>query len=227
MAVYITGDKHQQYNGLFTFARKMELNENDYVIVLGDMGLFWRHDKKDADSFIKYFEENYKFHLYFLDGNHENFKLLNMLDEDENHMGYVSPHIRHLKRGCRYNIDGKDILTIGGADSVDKFRRVEGLSWWKDETITDEDIERIDESHYDYVLSHTCPLSVFEANKTQLCTLGNIVDDNNPEFKISNNKLEQVKNFITFNHWYFGHYHVDMDLEDNFTCLFHEWRELE
>ena len=227
MAVYVTGDKHQEYAGLFTMADKLNLNENDYVIVLGDMGLFWRHDKRDANSFIKYFEENYNFNLYFVDGNHENFKILNSLDEDENHMGYISEHIRHLKRGRRYNIGGKDILAIGGADSVDKFRRTEGLSWWKDEAITDEDVDRIDAGHYDYVLSHTCPTSVFEANKMYLCTLGNIVDDNNPEFKISNNKLEQVLNFITFNKWYFGHYHVDITLDDEFACLFHGWKELE
>ena len=55
-------------------------------------------------------------------------------------MGYISEHIRHLKRGRCYNIQGKNILTIGGADSVDKFRRTEGLSWWKEEAITDEGV---------------------------------------------------------------------------------------
>ena len=141
-------------------------------------------------------------------------------------MGYVSKHIRHLKRGRRYNIDGKDILTIGGADSVDKFRRVEGLNWWKEETITDEDIERIAADRYDYVLTHTCPISIFNQNKIYLCTLGNIVDDNNPDFKISNNQLEKVYNLIDFGHWFFGHMHVDKNLDKNFTCLYNSFREL-
>ena len=119
-------------------------------------------------------------------------------------MGYVSKHIRYLKRGRCYNIDGKNILTIGGADSVDKFRRTEGLSWWKEEAITDEDVSRIDNNiYYDYVLSHCCPLSIFKENKVYLCTLGNIVDDSNPDFHISENKLEQVKNFIDFGKWIF------------------------
>lgn len=226
MAVYVTGDKHQRYEGISTMADRLKLNENDYVIVLGDMGLFWRNDKRDANSFIKYFEETYNFHLYFIDGNHENFKLLNALEEDEQGMGYVSEHIRYLKRSRRYNIGGKDILAIGGADSIDKLRRTEGLSWWKDEAITDEDVERIDSGHYDYVLSHCCPTSVFNENKLYLCTLRNIVDDSNPDFHISENKLEQIKNFITFDHWYFGHYHVDLHIDDKFTCLFHGWEEL-
>ena len=101
MAVYVTGDCHGQFDKIYKFADRMKLTEEDYVIVLGDMGLFWRHDKKDANPNIKYFEENYNFNLYFIDGNHENFTLLNRLEEDENRMGYVSEHIRHLKRRPR------------------------------------------------------------------------------------------------------------------------------
>ena len=112
------------------------------------------------------------------------------------------------------------------ADSVDKFRRTEGLSWWKEEAITDNDISKIDLGHYDYVLSHCCPTSVFNEYKPYLCTLGNIIDDNDPNFHISDNKLEQVLGFITFNHWYFGHYHVDIHLNEDFTCLFNTFEEL-
>lgn len=227
MAVYVTGDKHQRFDSLWFFADRMKLTEQDYIIVLGDMGLFWRHDKKDANEIIKYFEKNYKFNLYFIDGNHENFKLLNALEEDENHMGYVSEHIRHLKRGRTYNIDGKKILALGGADSVDKLRRTPGLSWWEEETITDDDIARVDNGvHYDYILSHCCPLSIFNNNKPYLCTLGNIVDNSDPELHKSENKLEQVLNFIEFDKWIFAHYHVDLHLDDKFTCLFHTYEEL-
>lgn len=214
------------FEKILTFANRMELTENDYVIVLGDMGLLWRYDKKDCDPFIKMFERNYKFNLYFIDGNHENFTLLNRLDTVDG-MGYVSEHIRWLKRGHCYRIDGKNILAIGGADSVDKFRRTEGTNWWKAEAITDDDVSRVDPKiHYDYVLSHTCPSHIFNENKVYLCTLGNIVDDTNPDFHISDNKLEQIYQFIDFDKWLFGHFHVDLDIDEQFTCLFNTWREL-
>lgn len=45
----------------------MDLTENDYIIVLGDMGLLWRYDRKDADVFIKDFEHRFNFNLYFID----------------------------------------------------------------------------------------------------------------------------------------------------------------
>ena len=67
MSVFITGDQHGEFNELLTFADRMQLGINDYIIVLGDMGLFWRHDKKDANDFISYFEKKYKFNLYFID----------------------------------------------------------------------------------------------------------------------------------------------------------------
>lgn len=217
--VYLTGDCHGDFRKIYTFADIMELGEDDHLIVLGDMGLLWRHDRADANVFIRDFEDRWKFNLYFVDGNHENFSLLKNLPVDSNRMGYVSPHIKHLRRGCRYNIGNKDILAIGGADSVDKFRRTEGLSWWKEEEITAEQIDAIPAGHYDYILSHSCPLSIFETNKMYLCTLGNIVDDNNPEFKRSNIQLERLLQKVTFKHWWFGHYHVNRPIGSNFTCL--------
>jgi len=190
------------------------------------MGLFWRKDERDAWTFKNNFERLYNYNLYFLDGNHERFPSLEKLPEDENHMGYVSKQIRHLKRGRTYNIQGKKILTIGGADSIDKCRRIKGLSWWEQEQITDEDIAEVKPEYYDYVLTHCCPTSVFNKHKQELCTLANVIDDSNPEFHISENKLEQVKSKITFGKWYFGHYHVDIDLDDHFSCLFNAFKEL-
>lgn len=222
----LLGDCHGDFRKIYQFAEKMELKEGDAIIVLGDMGLLWRQDRRDANIFIRDFEDRWKFNLYFVDGNHENFHQLNSLPEDENGMGFVSKHIRHLKRGRRYNINGKDILAIGGADSVDQFYRTEGLSWWREEAITQEDIDRVEEGHYDYVLSHTCPLNIFEAYKLYLCTLGNIVDDNEPLFKISNNSLEKLLDKITFDKWYFGHYHVDKHIDEKYTCLYHTFEEL-
>lgn len=225
MAVYVTGDKHQRYDGLESQAGWLELNEKDYVIVLGDMGLFWRSDRKDANSFIKYFEENYTFHLYFVDGNHENFDILNSLPEDENGMGYISEHIRHLKRGRRYNIDGKDILAIGGADSIDRYRRMVNVSWWEAEQITKEEIDNIPAGHYDFILSHSCPISVFNNYYYDLCE-GCVTGADREEFRICNKQLERLLNKVTFNKWYFGHYHVDRKLNDKFECLYHGWKEL-
>ena len=61
------GDVHGDLRPVLRFAEKMELSEKDVVIILGDCGIFWRKDGSDAKSFINFFEENYNFHLYFID----------------------------------------------------------------------------------------------------------------------------------------------------------------
>ena len=32
--------------------------------------------------------------------------------------------------------------------------------------------------------------------------------------------LERIKGDLNFNHWYFGHYHVDVDVNEQFTALY-------
>jgi UDP-2,3-diacylglucosamine pyrophosphatase LpxH len=222
--VFVTGDKHGDLTEIIDFVQRFELNKDDSIIVLGDMGMCWRKDKKD----LKYNVDLWTVRgngvkLYFIDGNHENFRILNSLPI-ENNMHKVADNIYHLLRGQVYEFEGKKILTMGGADSVDWFLRTKNLDWWEEETISQEDIDRVPAGHYDYVLTHCCPRNVFEENKVYLITLGRIDQD-----KVNHNsedKLQQLFEKITFNHHYFGHYHIDKDLDGNHTCLYNEFREL-
>lgn len=222
---FITGDIHGDVARLILFIHRMKLKSGDKICVLGDAGIFWRNDKKDADYIIKYWDEySNGVELYFIDGNHENFNLLNNLPVDENNMGIVSDKIHYLRRGCVYEINGKRILSCGGADSVDWYRRTEGLSWWKEETISQADIDRVPAGHYDYVFTHCCPLSVFDDNRVYLITLSAL-----DQSKINHNseeKLEDLSNKITFDNWYFGHYHIDKKFDNGFRCFLNDFEEV-
>lgn len=192
----------------------MDLKETDNIIVLGDMGLCWRRDREDLKKFIYRWEEKLEKRpwLYFIDGNHENFDLLKTFKD-----GIISTHIRWLRRGTVSYFEGKKCLFIGGADSIDKFRRTKHLSWWEDEQITKEDIENIWPGHYDYVFSHCCPYSIFKENKFLLA---------DPQFDgeefnhTSEEMLDKLINKITFDKWFFGHYHHDIQLNEKFSCLY-------
>lgn len=224
MATFLRGDIHGDIFDLLSFIKRFNLGEGDNIIVLGDCGIAWRKDRRDLDQIIEFWnKEANGVKLYFLDGNHENFNILKSLPI-ENNMGKLSDLIFHLRRGQVYNFENKRILVCGGADSVDKARRIEGLSWWKDEAITQEDIDGIPAGYYDYVLTHCCPRSVFENNKVYLCTINNINQDN--VIHDSEDKLEELKNKITFGKWVFGHYHVNKQLDNNFKCLFSEFMEV-
>ena len=204
---FVTGDIHGNLTRIWDFINKIDINNEDCnIIIAGDAGLCWRKDKKDLEVHITFHESKFKTHIWFIDGNHENFKILKSFPVDKNGIVNLSKHIHYLPRGSRLILNfgdyTKTMLAIGGADSIDKFRRIPNLSWWKDEQIAEKDIVGI-EGHYDYVISHCCPTSIFENNKIYLCTLDNIPDEDNPEYHISENRLEQLKNNITFDRWFF------------------------
>lgn len=224
MATFLKGDIHGNLFEIIDFINRFNLGKNDNIIILGDCGIAWRKDKKDLTQNIKLWNEcGNGVKLYFIDGNHENFNILNSFPI-ENNMGKIADNIYHLRRGQVYEFENKKILVCGGADSIDKYRRIENFTWWKEEAISQETIDDIPAGHYDYVLTHCCPRSVFEKNRIYLSTL-QFLDEN----KINHNSedmLEQLKNKITFDHWFFGHYHINCNLDEKFTCLFEDFREV-
>lgn len=82
--IYITGDTHGDidYKKLLTLKEK-NLSYDDYLIICGDAGICW-----SPQSF------QYHLDLYndigctiiFIDGNHENFEMLNQCPLVEHHM---------------------------------------------------------------------------------------------------------------------------------------------
>ena len=224
MATFLKGDIHGNLFEIIDFINRFNLGKNDNIIILGDCGIAWRKDKKDLAQNIKLWNEcGNEVKLYFIDGNHENFNILNSLPI-ENNMGKIADNIYHLRRGQVYEFENKKILVCGGADSIDKYRRIENFTWWKEETISQETIDDIPAGHYDYVLTHCCPRSIFEKNRIYLSTL-QFLDENKINHS-SEDMLEQLKNKITFDHWFFAHYHINRNLDEKFTCLFEDFREV-
>jgi len=81
--------------------------------------------------------------LLFVDGNHEDFDLLDRLPADERGLGRVGERIRHLPRGARWTWAGRTWVACGGATSVNRLDLVPGETWWPQEAIGDADIARV------------------------------------------------------------------------------------
>ena len=77
--IFITGDIHGNIdiNKLNSkkFAEQKNLTKSDFVIIAGDFGLVW-DESKECQYWIKWLSEK-NFTTLFIDGNHENFNLLN------------------------------------------------------------------------------------------------------------------------------------------------------
>ena len=77
--IYVTGDLHGQHDieklDETHFPEQHLLNKKDYVIVCGDFGLVWSNSEKVLCW--RNWLNGKPFTTLFVDGNHENFDLLN------------------------------------------------------------------------------------------------------------------------------------------------------
>jgi len=217
--IYLFGDTHGS-NELAKIKKCFgEIQENDYVIILGDFGIIWSNNKYDineSDNFDWLDKQN--FTTLFLTGNHENFDRINKLKEIKKYnskVGYASNKVFHLKNGNTYTIEGKTFFVMGGAESIDKCHRTEGLSWWKEEIPSqkefDNGLDNLEKVQHevDYVLTHTAPKLYVDTMLTmnQMRRFENI---NDPVEKY----LDVVNQTTKYKAWYCGHWHVDYDMKN-------------
>ena len=221
---FVTGDCHGDLSKIWRFIKRFDLGSESRIIVCGDMGIYWDKSQKDANYMIKQYEENCNgVQLFWIDGNHENFDII---DTFEKPYHKCSPHITYISRGTniftKINDKIANLLFLGGADSIDKAWRTEGIGWWPQEQIREEDIEGL-AGKYTFVFTHCCPYSIFNSHRGFLCQHGGEFRDVN---HTSEEMLDRLKDEITFKHWFFGHYHINMKLNDQFTCLLDDFIEL-
>ena len=85
--------------------------------------------------------------FYWIDGNHDRSDLLAAWRAEER-LGEgdpleMGPGVVHLPRGYRLPWGGRGWLCVGGAVSVDRYRRQAGVTWFPQEANTAEQIDRI------------------------------------------------------------------------------------
>ena len=219
MSLYITGDTHGDINikKLTTKHFPDNLTKDDYVLICGDCAAVW--DKDSSDRYIQGWLNDKSWTTLYVDGNHENHDALRELPLEEWNGGVVhkvSDSIIHLERGQVFSIDGHKLFTMGGASSLDRMWRKEGVSWWHSELPTYEEIilaeNKLKEHNYkiDYIISH--------------CASNRIIDQmvRHKETDILTNWFESLEDNIGFKHWYFGHYHIDAEIDDKHTALYNK-----
>lgn len=220
--IFVTGDTHGEIDcgKLKIFAEKRpQLTKNDYMLIAGDFGGLWF--PKNLESDLKFFSD-LPFTILFVDGNHENFDLLNSYPVSEWNGGKVhiiKPGILHLMRGQVFEIDKKTFFTFGGGTSIDKKFRKEGVSWWAQEMPTYEEFEEgisnlnAINNKVDYIISHSCD---------ERALFYPPVNGKYKSLKIypENSLLSYFEENIEYSYWFFGHYHVDGKITEKKTAVY-------
>ena len=224
MSILFHGDLHGGHRAtreMFHYARDHHVDE---IIQVGDFGYGW-----DDGTFVNSVADLVQgtgIPLSWLDGNHENFDLLEtVIDSIGNE---IAPGVTYLPRGTVIEREGASILIMGGAYSVDKKYRFPGSSWWPQEEITEEDLkvglERAELWHpIDVVLSHDAPDAAFseairQANEPGVdeYQFGHLMwktTDRFPAAEANRMKLQRLLQAVAPKLWVHGHYHTHYEAQ--------------
>lgn len=225
---YITGDKHGNFKNLLYFIKSNNLGENDTIIILGDSGLNY-YVGPESRRWKKALRKT-KCTFFIVRGNHEERpENINTYHEKIWNDGIVYiendfPTLLFAKDGEEFNFNGKKILVIGGAYSIDKFYRLsKGWNWFADEKLSKVEmnkiLDKVTGKTYDYVFTHTAPIS---EEPIELFMQG--IDQSKVD-KEMEKFLEQIKNNITFDKWFYGHYH-GTKTKEKFRLMYDDIDEL-
>lgn len=220
--IYITGDVHIptediQKLGSRRFPEQKQMSEDDYVIICGDFGGVWDGSREEK-YWVKWLN-NKNFTTLFIDGNHENFDLLGEYPVVSFHEGKahkIEDKVYHLMRGQVFELAGKKVFTLGGATSHDKEYRKEGKSWWSNELPSYDEIADAEKNlqrygkKVDIVITHCAPSSIQKLIAPEYNT------DMLTDF------LDNLKLQILYDKWYFGHYHIDREVDQKHTAVFNK-----
>lgn len=243
--VYITGDVHGDFFGRFgstPFPEGKELCREDYVIVLGDFGIW--HDTPTERYALDWLEGK-SFTVLFCDGNHENYDRLYHDFPEIDFMGgrahKIRENIYHLMRGYVFDICGKKFFCFGGASSHDiqdgivepsdfkstdemklhikmkqrrgEIFRVNHLSWWKEEMPSFAERNR----GYESLIAVDYKVDYVISH----CCPHSIETEMSYGMYKGDELTRYFDELLTmgleFKHWFYGHYHVDRD----YYCKYH------
>lgn len=239
MSVYITGDIHGDLDiqklSFASWPESKGLTKEDVLIITGDFGLpFLATDfYGDCVNLMNWTEvkSNRTYHYWiewlskrsytilFVDGNHECYPFwdIRRLPPIDMFGGKVQQHpdadnVFHLMRGEYYTIQGKTFWVMGGANSPDRYMRIEGVSWWEEEEPSVEELYhglktlRKHDRKVDYIVTHTMPQSLIDP------ALGEQY-----EAEPLTKYLDIVLRETSFKEWYCGHFHRDLVYIDDYT----------
>ncbi len=241
--IYVTGDTHGDFQrfGMKIFPQQKNMMKSDYVIICGDFGAVW--DDSPSERYWLDWLHDKPFTTLFVDGNHENFDRLYALPVAEWHGGkvhYIRDSIIHLMRGQIYHIEDMTFFTMGGAQShdiddgildresptfhADKERlqkyggrfRINHESWWNEELPSDAEYAEAlanltaSERRVNFIISHCCPTSL-------LPSLGK---EPAPHPDKLTNFFDTLKSRCTYDKWFFGHYHENLELDAKHNLLY-------
>lgn len=201
--LFLVGDTHGN-GGFWKQAFKFATLENaDYIIQLGDFGIWPGLSGHEYLDKIEKWSERAGIPVLVVPGNHDDWDQIDALEGE-----YIRNNVRILGKVNTLEFDGVKFLTVGGAVSIDRQWRKPGVSWWPQETLTDDDVEKaVAVGKVDVVLSHD--------TTNALPTWDGFVK-NDPASNQNRFGMGIIEESARPDYWFHGHYHRFIQYEGTF-----------
>lgn len=212
----ITGDQHGEFSAINVWLRHYQRKPFNTLLIAGDAGYVWNPQNIKEQKSIKAID-GLPFDVLVIPGNHENYEVIYQAPLEDYCGGLVyriSEKLRYAQHGHLFHIDGHSIFTFGGAESIDKERRIDRQSWWKEEIPNYADCARAATTLEAYraqpvsepltIVTHTVPEDIIDTLHLSYYEYGKF---NDPTSRM----LTQIRSLLptTPVTWFFGHFHRD------------------
>lgn len=168
MSILYLGDIHGKVKALSDAIKFAEENDISAIIQVGDFGFGFPGRLWDEFLIERASNQEPSIPVYTCFGNHDNWTLISEIMAErgsENQLDWVeNSGVYFMPRGSFLEIDGVSHLFLGGAESTDRYTRRPGLSWWKAEEPSVEEInlffEMWESKKPNTIVTHESPLRV-------------------------------------------------------------------
>lgn len=190
--VYVCGDIHGKFRVLFNKIKSCKISDS-LIIIAGDVGLgFYKENYYNVEfTYLKNKYKNLNNKIISVRGNHDN---------PEYYTGeYDWDILTPVKDYSIIHTRNKNILCVGGALSIDRYKREDDdrktgdISYWENELpVYNEELLNRD---FDTVVTHCSP-TICDPYIGNFMTVDRMILDN-----VYYKSKDRVKE------WYYGHYH--------------------
>ncbi len=200
--IILCGDIHGQFFKMLERLKRFQI-ENSYIIHVGDFGVGFSNTNEHISlKALNAHLQNANCHLYVIRGNHDN----------PSYFQEKSPYldlerITFLPDYSELNLLGRSILLVGGATSIDRKIRIEGVDWWSDEAFQwkpDFPFKK-----YDLVVTHTQPNEFgYNGQSTNMEYYTAQDDTLTSDLLSERQEVSKLYEATKPAQWIFGHFHT-------------------
>lgn len=219
------GDIHTQIDIIPNYLKNMDLS-NCAVFQVGDFGIGFENELKENKRMLYLNERLEKINsdLYVIRGNHDNPKYFDGT--------YNKPNIFLLDDYSVVDINGWNILAIGGAISIDRTER-SGYwdkkkihNYWENEGLIFDETKLNDLRDIDIVITHSAPDFCYPLSKAGLSKWLLQDKELSTDITIERHQLSMMYEILSKNNklinWYYGHFHqnnISYNGDTKFTAI--------